>query len=295
MPSISHESLVTLFRDCPALAPELLRRVTGAEFPGGTTPRLTSAEFSNLDAAEYRADVVVRLDTADDEAAEIVIIEVQLDRDGEKQFSWPLYMTGARARFRCRATLLVITLDQAVARWCARPIEIDRAGSVIRPVVLGPDSIPRIRDFDQARTLPELAVLSAAAHGNEEEGPELVVAALSACERLDNTRAKLYADFVFATLSDTARKALETLMALQKYEYQSEFARKYVAEGREEGREEGRAEALRSVLLRQLTQRFGDLPDTLRERVGQAEIEALERWSERVIPAQTLTDIFDDG
>jgi len=284
MPSITHETLVDLFRDCPALAPELLRRA-GLDLGGGTTARVTAAAFTDLDPAEYRADVVIRLDL-DDAPVEAVIVEIQLDRDVKKRTSWPLYVAGAYARFGCPVTLLVVAIDDSVAAWCARPIPLDHNGSMTCPVVLGPRELPRITDVDHARALPELAVLSAAAHGAEEDAAELAVVALSACQGLDNKRATRYADFVMASLGEVARRALESFMSLHQYEYQSEFAKKYV--------EEGSKNALREVLSEQLAQRFGDLSEALRARIDNAETDDLERWTRRIIPAATLADVFRD-
>jgi hypothetical protein len=42
-------------------------------------------------------------------------------------------------------------------------------------------------------------------------------------------------DVVMCSLNDAARTALEALMRSGTYEYQSEFARHYVAQGRKEG------------------------------------------------------------
>ena len=60
----------------------------------------------------------------------------------------------------------------------------DRAGS---------DQIPRITDAEAARRSPELAVLSALAHGGEPEGEAIALAALEATRDLDNTREIFYA------------------------------------------------------------------------------------------------------
>jgi len=290
MPSLLHESLVSLFRDCPALAPELLRHTGSGDLLGQTTPHLTSAELADLDPAEYRADVVIRMDAGDNNPTEVIIVEVQLARDPEKRFTWPLYMTGMRVRFRCPARLLVIAVDDSVAAWCAQPIPLDRGKSEVHPLVLGPRELPRITDFEQAREFPELAVLSAAAHGNEENAAEIAVAALSACQWLDRPRSTRYADFVLSSLSEAAQRALEALMNLHKYEYQSEFAKRYVEEGREEGRKDDR----RAVLIELLSQRFGDIPDAIRERIEQAEMDQLELWTKRVIPAATVADVFKE-
>jgi predicted transposase YdaD len=65
---------------------------------------------------------------------------------------------------------------------------------------------------------------------------------LSAVVGLEAERVRLYVDLALSSLSEVARAALEALMRSGNYQYQSEFAQKYVAQGREEGREEGRQE-----------------------------------------------------
>jgi hypothetical protein len=105
-------------------------------------------------------------------------------------------------------------------------------------------STPRLRADAEAEAeaeaaqAPEPAVLSAIAHGKGANGPSVGRAALSACSLLDDERARLYVDLIFLHLSDVARAALEGEMDLKKYEYQSEFARKYVAAGKAEGKAE---------------------------------------------------------
>ena len=48
----------------------------------------------------------------------------------------------------------------------------------------------------------------------------------------DEDRKAMYADLVLSSLSEAVRRALDPDM---KYEYQSEFARRYFSQGREEG------------------------------------------------------------
>ena len=82
-----------------------------------------------------------------------------------------------------------------------------------------------------------------------------------------------------------------------KYEYQSEFARRYVAEGRQEGRAEGRA----ALILKLLTLRFGPLPEPTQQSVSQASIDELDAIGERLLTAQSLDEAvfaplpFEDG
>ena len=73
---------------------------------------------------------------------------------------------------------------------------------------------------------------------------------------------------------------------MKGYVYQSEFAKKYVAEGRREGE--------RALLLRQLRSRFGELPANAVARVESADVDVLERCADRVLSAKTLADVLDD-
>ncbi len=79
-------------------------------------------------------------------------------------------------------------------------------------------------------------------------------------------------------------------MDLAKYEYQSEFARRYVAQGRAEGKVEGRLEGRADLVIRQLTFRFGPLGDAARARISAASIEDLDAIGERLLTAQSLQE-----
>jgi predicted transposase/invertase (TIGR01784 family) len=67
-----------------------------------------------------------------------------------------------------------------------------------------------------------------------------------------------------------------------------------IAKGREEGREEGALEGQRDLLLRQICQRFGDLAEGDRQRVLQADQSTLFRWTDRILTATSLGDLFGD-
>ncbi len=227
-------------------------------------------------------------------------------RDSKKRRSWPVYVTGARARYHCPATLLVLALDAAVANWCAHSIILDRNGSCINPVVIGPSQIPHITTVEQARQQPELAILSAVAHGKGSDAAEVALAGLAACDGLDTDRATRYSDFILSMLSPAAWPALESLMSTQSYQFQSEFARKYAEQGRKEGRKEGEDAGMevgmelgmeageRAMFLRLLDKRFGPLDASVRARVEQASVSDLELWANRILTAATLEEILAD-
>ncbi|XLZ72670.1 DUF4351 domain-containing protein [Massilia sp. SR12] len=62
--------------------------------------------------------------------------------------------------------------------------------------------------------------------------------------------------------------------------------------GREEGREEGLGQGAAIVLERQLTHRFGPLSQTIKRKLAKASIEQLGAWSETLLDAQSLRQVF---
>jgi predicted transposase YdaD len=64
-------------------------------------------------------------------------------------------------------------------------------------------------------------------------------------------------------------------------------------EGRQAGRQEGRQEGEVALLMRLLVKRFGNVSESIESRLIQASIADLELWSDRILEAKTLTDIFD--
>jgi hypothetical protein len=222
--------------------------------------------------------------------------ELPLAPDSRKRFSWPAYVTGSRAIHRCPADLLVVAPDPGVADWCAEPIEIGVPGFVLRPPVLRLSAIPVVSDAGEAARRPELGVLSALAHGATEEGVTIAAAMLPAIRNLDDDRAGLYLDLVYNFLNQAARRSLEAMMG---YEYQSEFARKYVAqgctEGRVEGITEGRAEEAARNLLAVLQARGIAVQDSVREHIlAQKDPEQLERWLDKAAVASSLAEVINE-
>lgn len=74
------------------------------------------------------------------------------------------------------------------------------------------------------------------------------------------------------------------------YEYQSDFARRYVAQGRAEGRIEGKTEGWVEAVLKLLALRFGPLTEAVQARIGKAREAQLDAVVEAVLTAQTLEE-----
>jgi predicted transposase YdaD len=71
-----------------------------------------------------------------------------------------------------------------------------------------------------------------------------------------------------------------------------EWESKLRKEGRKEGRQEGLIEGMQRVLLRQMSLRFGRLPQEVRSRVERiVSIGELEKLTRKVLRARTLQEM----
>lgn len=273
-----------MFRDRPALAAELLGGPLGIGVPAFHHARLSAADLTDVAPTEYRADAVVTLDGGRSTVL-AVVVEVQLRPDRRKRRSWPAYVATLHARLRCPVILLVLCPSHAVAKKCAAPVVIGVTGRpslVLTPAVVGPAQIPAVTDLEIARRTPELAVLSAIAHGARPDPEPVFEALLTALETIDHDRADLYNDLIFAVLPAAARKCLEEFMTTTSHRYQSEFARRYFSQGE--------AKAVLAIL----DTRGIQVPDDIRADItGCTDIDRLDVWLRRAITAEKIQDLND--
>ncbi|WP_437730618.1 hypothetical protein [Sorangium sp. So ce1335] len=91
------------------------------------------------------------------------------------------------------------------------------------------------------------------------------------------------------SLNEAARRALEAMV--KGYEFQSDFAKKYVALGRDEGLRETRARDVLTVLRA----RGIAVSDAARERIlAENDPERLERWLEKAAVAESIAEFLDE-
>ncbi|WP_437996576.1 hypothetical protein WMF26_36995 [Sorangium sp. So ce185] len=293
MPSVTHEALVELFKHRPTLAAELLQDALGQPVPAFTEARVESSDLAEIIPSDRRADVIVVLLVGEQERpAMAIVVEVQLGVDLDKPYVWPVYVTQTRARHRCPTRLLAVTIDPKMTRWCSQPIDTGHPGWILVPLVLGPQGVPVVTDAEQAKAAPEVVVLSAMAHGQEEVGEAIGVAFLAAAAELDEERRALYGDLVLSSLNEAARRTLEAMMK-GGYEFQSEFARSYVAKGREEGMREGTLKTKAQAVLVVLEARGLEVPADVRERViVSTDVAELDRWLRRAAVVSDAKELF---
>ncbi|GII45863.1 hypothetical protein Psi02_22870 [Planotetraspora silvatica] len=291
MPGIDHEMPIELIHNDPMTAVELLRDAVGVQPPPFATAAVESVDFAQLAPVEFRADSVVVLRDAAGGAQLALIVEVQNRHDSRKRFSWPVYAAALRARLECPTALMVLCPDAAVARWCEQAIALGPSGTVT-PLAVHPGRIPLITDPERARACPELAVLSATAHAERPEIGPALQAMLAALDTLDEDRAKLYLNYVFAVLPSVARKHLEEIVTTTSHDYEH-IASQYLSHWVDQGRQEGRAEGEGAAILAVLETRGLEISSDTRDRITRCDdLNMLETWIRRAVTVSSADELF---
>jgi len=107
----------------------------------------------------------------------------------------------------------------------------------------------------------------------------------------DPERRLKYADLIdiYTALDDNELKRYQ-----QQYAQEAEAMTALSVRMREEGFQQGMQQGEAELLLRLIGRKFGpQAAEQHRERVRQADLVMLERWSERILSAATLDELFD--
>jgi hypothetical protein len=158
---------------------------------------------------------------------------------------------------------------------------------------VGPANTPAVTELPDAEKNVEIAVLSAIEHrrlGNTTLAARIASTAIMASAGVDAERSKMYLDLIYTVLSEGIPGLLEATMNSFGYKYQSDFALRYLGEGRAEGRAEGNTEARIDIVLQQLTLRFGPLTDAVQACIRHAQRSQLDALLAQVLTAQTLDE-----
>ena len=166
---------------------------------------------------------------------------------GGQPYRWLLYQAAAQDLHRSDVLVLVVAPDLPVATWARRPRALGPRGTYA-PVVLGPAEIPKQSSAEELESVPELAVLSALAHGREKGADQaLFVTAAQALLRMRPDQAEMYADLLCSRLGEAMQRALEGVMGINGEplsEYFRNHYRQGLAEGEAKGLDEGEAKGL---------------------------------------------------
>jgi hypothetical protein len=301
MPSVLHEVLRELFAKRPDLiAPLLERRLA---LPAEDLVAIDS-ELTDPRMTQLLPDAVLACPSAEAPIV-IVIVEVHLQVDEVKRRVWPQYSAAAHGRYGCAVLLVVVTPSERVERWARQAIAVG-PGHTMTPHVVGPEALPRL-DPAEVKRSPVLAMLSTLANVDHPQCAEQALETLEVLASWDEDADGRLGDILQAALPKAVRRRMEKLMRTGKYEYQSDFAKKYFArgeekgreqgreEGREQGREEGRAAGEARALLLVLRSRGIDVPAAIARRIEAERDDArFEAWIRRALTATTIDHVFTD-
>lgn len=182
---------------------------------------------------------------------------------------------------------------RSVASWASAPIELGPGNGGFRVLVLGPAQVPVVHDAAQARESPELAVMSALAHGNDPAvGREVAQAALAGLATFDSATARLYLYVIWKSVRGAMREALEA--AIREAEARGELIEPpFLRELEEKWEARGKAEGRIESLLRVLAARGLAVSGEVKERILRTrELEQLDEWIQRAVTAVKVEEIF---
>jgi len=150
--------------------------------------------------------------------------------------------------------------------------------------VIDPGSTPDPDDPDLPQVGPEVTVFAACMGALDLEQDKDQRRVLDAVRDLDTDRRRTYQTLILAVASETARHALEELMATPAYK--SQFVDDLI--------EQGTVQARTAYLLKVLDARGLQLSQSRREQIQAClDVERLDRWFDRALTAATAEEVFD--
>ena len=239
---------------------------------------------------------------------ELWLVEVELSWDLDKIKQWAAYETGFEYELHAHAARLAVFAPDPELREKIRTKILPRIKT--DPVLVQPDQIERITDYEEAARRPEEAVLGCLFHAHSpapfDACVEVFRAAWLAIQSLAERKAQRYSVAVMSIVPEAVvEQGITDLresgdLDEERWELFSDTERKghSFARGHREGLEEGRCQTLRRAVLDILELRGFKITNTARECVSTCEsVEQLERWyaAAKSPSNQTVEQVLDQG
>ena len=295
MPSVPHEMLVELLATSPQLLPPLLgaRLDAAVELAAGLRVGeacIRSGQATVGQVPTLGADLGLELHRPFATHPSMALtVEVQLNLDDEKPYSWIPYLGSQYYRLHVPAYLLVVTNDPVIARWAAGPF---RAGHLtLEPWVLGPGDVPAITTIEDARRSLEMALFSGIIHGRERVAARIGLVLRQALDEAPDDVGLHYWDAFLASLTKPVRKELD--MQIPEFQPRSDWSKRIFRRGEAKGRAAGQLEGRANDILLLLTIRGLRPTPKVRRRIGECSDPAqLELWFRRAAVAESFDEVF---
>jgi hypothetical protein len=109
----------------------------------------------------------------------------------------------------------------------------------------------------------------------------------------DPEKQRKYMDFIdiYAALDEHELRRFRQEYP-EEVKHMTSFEERFLQKGRQEGLQQGLQQGESLVLLRQLTRKFGELPEAERRRIELADSATLLEWADRVVTAATLDEVL---
>ncbi|MBC7268157.1 MAG: hypothetical protein H5T76_05455 [Streptomyces sp.] len=304
MVTSTHETSHRIFQDHPeVLAPVFT--ALGLTPPAKADIEAITPDATEVKPLERRVDTVLKVVPSEGDAF-LLAIEAQTSPAPDKGVNWAYYVAYLQAKFGLPVLLLTVCRNKGTAAWAVGPFEC-RVGtwstSVLRPFVLGPDSVARITDESEVARHPAMATFAAIVH-SESEGISGILNLLAhAMRSFDKATAKYWSELLEIGLENTPAK--ETWRELEKMVVSyfpgrgTVFEEAYLdgeAKGEAKGVVKGEAKGKAEGVLRVLEVRGISVPDAVRERVvGCTDLPLLDELLARAVTVERADELFVEG
>lgn len=265
--------------------------------------------FANVPEGEVReADVVARLETRDGEPELILVhVEVQADHRGDFARRMFEYYAVLRIHYRLPVFPIVLYLRGGPHSKLGEYRE-DLFGQELLTFRYHSVALARLPAEEYVETSPLGAALSALMSlkmGRDRAGLMAAMLERVAGSGLNETLKHLLVNVIKTYFVLTAEDAESYRRLIERKEFRAvqevelTWADKLIEKGREQGREEGREEGLeagviegkRRTLVRQLSAKFGDLPEEITIRAETMSESELDSILDRLLTATTLDEL----
>ncbi|KPI29842.1 hypothetical protein OK074_6758 [Actinobacteria bacterium OK074] len=301
MVSSPHEAMHRIIQEDPGLFARAARTL-GIPFADPVSSEILSTDVGTTEPLERRVDTLLRIKTADS-SEYLLAVEAQRKKDPEKHASWSYYLSYLYTKYKIPPVLVVVCHDRSTAAWAAEHVDIGPPqwnSLTLRPLVLGPDSIPVFTTPEEvSRDIP-MTVLSAVLHHQDPEIEAILEALAPAMRELQERDQDTAGRLIELTAQGLAAGSLadfwRKLVAADTSFFVSPLAEGLRDEGREEGREEGEAKGRARDILRLLELRGVAVSDADRDRVASCtDLDLLARWFDRAAVGMTAAEVFSEA
>jgi predicted transposase YdaD len=316
----AHDHLFKLLLELPGVARALLSERLPAplrERLEGEEPQPVPGDFIRRGLNEIRSGLVFRQRLCGGQACLYALIEHKSGRDDAVGFQLLGYLSagwrdlrGQSEELGCEPLIVPLVVYHGVPEW-SLPCRFSDGLPVddeLRPLLLDfPIEVFDVGRGDEMKlsSHPWLrGGLRLLRHGvravPREEKRALLVSVLTDLRGVPDYFLQASANYILNRWVPVSRKdlsrALRVAMPDKEAVVISKAAQEFIKEGERRGVRKGRKEATlgteAKILLLQLSQKFGPVPEGVEKRVRVAALGQLETWLDRFVEAKTMEDVF---